>query len=164
MQRATFDFDFIGLQNYFRSVARFSFWPPVFWANLVKAHKLTEEENITEMGWEVSPEGMYHVLKQFGEYGKRIIVTENGAAFEDQVEGDFVHDARRLDFYKQYIDQVLRAKQEGTPVDGYFAWTFLDNFEWAEGYHPRFGIVHVDFETQERRIKDSGLWFKEQLR
>ena len=105
-----------------------------------------------------------HVLKQFGEYGKRIIVTENGAAFEDQVEGDFVHDARRLDFYKQYIGQVLRAKQEGIPIDGYFAWTFLDNFEWAEGYHPRFGIVHVDFESQERRIKDSGLWFKEQLR
>ena len=164
MERATFDFDFIGLQNYFRSVARFSFWPPVFWANLVKANKLTKEENITEMGWEVSPEGMYHVLKQFGEYGKRIIVTENGAAFEDHVEGNFVHDSRRLDFYKQYIGQVLRAKREGIPIDGYFAWTFLDNFEWAEGYHPRFGIVHVDFENQERLIKDSGLWFKEQLR
>ena len=75
-----------------------------------------------------------------------------------------MHDARRLDFYKQYIGEVLRAKQEGIPIDGYFAWTFLDNFEWAEGYHPRFGIVHVDFETQERRIKDSGLWFREQLR
>jgi beta-glucosidase len=58
---------------------------------------------------------------------------------------------------------VLRAKQEGVNVNGYFCWTLLDNFEWAEGYHPRFGLVHIDFETQKRTMKDSGLWFKEFL-
>jgi beta-glucosidase len=58
------------------------------------------------------------------------------------------------------VGQVLRAKREGVPVDGYFAWTFTDNFEWAEGYRPRFGLVHVDFDTQQRTVKDSGRWYQ----
>ena len=110
MERATFDFDFIGLQNYFRSVARFSFGPLSFgltWSKPIEAHRRRKHHG---NGMGSFLEGMYRVLKQFGDYGKRIIVTENGAAFEDQVEGDFVHDSRRLDFYKQYISEVLRAK------------------------------------------------------
>jgi beta-glucosidase len=94
-----------------------------------------------------------------------IIVTENGASFEDIVETDnSIQDRRRVEFFKNYLSNVLKAKKEGVDLRGYFVWTFMDNFEWAEGYKPRFGLVHVDFSTQERRIKDSGNWFKEFLR
>ena len=160
-----FDFDFIGLQNYTRVIARFSLWPPVIWANQVKPHKI-EGAELTEMEWEVYPEGIYKVLKQFSAYEgiDKIIVTENGAAFPDVVQGDHVHDKKRVQFFKDYLKNVLRAKQEGVNVQGYFAWTFMDNFEWAEGYDPRFGLVHVDFNTQKRIIKDSGLWFRNFLK
>ncbi|HRG36226.1 MAG TPA: family 1 glycosylhydrolase, partial [Chitinophagales bacterium] len=69
----------------------------------------------------------------------------------------------RIQFLKDYLKQILRAKKEGVDIGGYFVWSFMDNFEWAEGYHPRFGLVHVDFKTQQRIIKDSGKWFSEFL-
>jgi beta-glucosidase len=164
-EKMKFDFDFIGVQNYFRTVARFSLWPPVMWANVVDAKKLVKDESeLTEMKWEVYPEGIYKVLKQFKAYNKRLIVTENGAAFKDVVENGSVHDTRRTKFYQDYLAQVLRAIHEGVPVHGYFAWTLMDNFEWAEGYHPRFGLIHNDFTTQKRTIKDSGLWFQSFLK
>jgi len=166
-QKMIFDFDFHGVQNYFRIVATQAAFPPVLWANQVKPTKLVNNESeLTEMKWEVYPEGIYQVIKQLGAYKgvKKIFVTENGAAFPDKVEGDAVHDVRRVQFFKDYLAQVLKAKNEGAPVQGYFVWSLLDNFEWAEGYHPRFGVVHVDYETQKRTIKDSGLWFKEFLK
>jgi beta-glucosidase len=70
-----------------------------------------------------------------------------------------VHDEKRINFLEQYTKQVLRAKSEGVNVTGYFVWSFTDNFEWAEGYKPRFGLVYVDFDTQERIVKSSGQWF-----
>lgn len=70
-----------------------------------------------------------------------------------------VHDPKRLQYIQNILQQVLRAKQEGVNVNGYFVWTFLDNFEWAEGYHPRFGLVYVDFHTQQRTVKSSGHWY-----
>jgi len=79
------------------------------------------------------------------------------------VENGRVHDAKRVQFFKDYLAQVLRAKNEGVNVHGYFVWSLMDNFEWAEGYKTRFGLVHVDFKTQQRILKDSGLWFKELL-
>ncbi len=164
-EKLKFDWDFIGVQNYFRTVAKFSLWPPIMWANTVKGKKLVDnEEDLTQMGWEISPDGIYRIIKQYAEYGKPMLVTENGAAFEDHVEGDRVHDERRVKFYQDYIRKVLKAKQEGVDLRGYFAWTMMDNFEWAEGYHPRFGLIHIDFETQERRMKDSALWFREFLK
>lgn len=87
------------------------------------------------------------------------MVTENGAAFTDVLINGEVHDPKRIQYLKENIVQVLRAKQEGVNVDGYFVWTFLDNFEWAEGYYPRFGLVYVDFETQKRIVKSSGKWY-----
>src|SRR6476661_6323588 len=90
---------------------------------------------------------------------RELIVTENGAAFVDHVEGAAVHDTARTQYLQNYIGQILRARQEGVPVTGYFVWTFTDNFEWAEGYRPRFGLVHVDFATQKRIIKSSGYWY-----
>ncbi|MES2592681.1 MAG: GH1 family beta-glucosidase [Bacteroidota bacterium] len=162
-ENMAFDFDFIGVQNYTRYVAR-NFAPvPLIGAVNVKPKHLGHE--LTEMNWEVYPEGIYRILKQFAAYPnvKKIIVTENGAAFKDEVSGNGVKDPKRVKFLQDYLIQVLKAKNEGVPVKGYFVWSFLDNFEWAEGFKPRFGLVHVDFETQKRTIKDSGLWFKEFL-
>jgi beta-glucosidase len=164
MEKAKFDFDFIGVQNYTRLMARFSIWPPILWANQVKPKKLSD--NITQMNWEVYPEGIYKVLKQFAAYKNMppLYVTENGAAFPDVVEGEHVHDAKRVQYFKDYLEQVLRAKKDGVDVRGYFVWSLMDNFEWAEGYMPRFGLVNIDFETQKRTIKDSGLFFREFLK
>lgn len=161
-----FDFDFHGVQNYFRIVATHSGFPPVLWANQVKPSKLVNDESdLTAMGWEVYPEGIYEVIKQLASYEgvKKIIVTENGCAFPDKIENGKVNDVKRIDYFKKYLEQVLRAKNEGAPVNGYFVWSLMDNFEWAEGFHPRFGIIHVDFETQKRTIKDSGYWFQDFL-
>jgi beta-glucosidase len=117
------------------------------------------------MGWEIYPAGIYEMLKKWSTYPgiKKIYVTENGSAWPDRVENGAVHDERRVRFFKDYLEQVLKAKREGVPVYGYFVWTLMDNFEWAEGFHPRFGLVHVDFDTQKRTIKDSGLWFRDFL-
>ena len=86
-------------------------------------------------------------------------MTENGAAFPDSVVEDTVDDPQRLEYLQEYLKQVLRAKNEGCKVSGYFIWTLTDNFEWAEGYNPRFGIIYVDFATQQRIVKSSGKWY-----
>jgi beta-glucosidase len=161
-EKLKFDFDFIGLQNYFRTVAKFSLWPPLMWANVIDAKKLVKDKDeLTAMGWEVRPEGIYDVIMQFNKYGKPMIVTENGAAFEDHLNDDgSVHDDRRIQFFQAYLSNVLKAKNEGAHLNGYFLWSFMDNFEWAEGYEPRFGIVYNDFETQKRYPKNSALWWQ----
>ncbi len=159
-----FDFDFIGLQNYFRVVGKKSLFPPVMFAKEVPASK--RDVPMNEMNFEVYPEGIYKILKQFGEYEeiKSIIVTENGVCYKDFVTEDGrIHDKERIQFFKDYLININKAQKEGVKIDGYFVWSLTDNFEWSEGYEPRFGLVHVDFETQKRRIKDSGLWFKEFL-
>lgn len=158
-----FDFDFIGLQNYTRLVVKNQPVIPYIHASNIATSKLGHET--TEMNWEVYPEGIYRILKQFSNYKniKKIIITENGAAFKDELLNGSVNDEKRVQFLKDYLQQVLKAKNEGVPVNGYFVWSFLDNFEWAEGYRPRFGLVHVDFKTQQRTIKNSGLWYKEFL-
>jgi beta-glucosidase len=155
-----FEFDFIGIQNYTREIVKASCFTPYIWASLVKAEK--RGVPITDMKWEVYPEAMYHMLKKFNAYPqiKKIIITENGAAFPDRVSDGRVRDIARTNYIKDNLSQILRAKNEGLKVDGYFVWTLTDNFEWAEGYHPRFGLIYVDFETQERVVKDSGLWYR----
>lgn len=162
-EKMKFDFDFIGVQNYSREILRGNILIPYMKGLNVPAKKRDVE--ITEMGWEVYPEGMYRVLKKFASYPnvKKIYVTENGCAFPDVVDNGRVHDAKRVQFFKDYLAQVLRAKNEGAPIKGYFVWSLMDNFEWAEGYRTRFGLVHVDFKTQQRIMKDSALWFKEFL-
>ncbi|MBB5394398.1 GH1 family beta-glucosidase [Mucilaginibacter sp. AK015] len=158
-----FDFDFIGIQNYTREIVKYSFFTPYIGASLVKAEKRNVE--LTDMKWEVHPPAIYHMLKKFDAYPqiKKIIVTENGAAFPDAVVDGRVDDPKRTKYLQTHLQQVLKAKQEGCKVYGYFVWTLTDNFEWAEGYHPRFGLVHVDFETQRRIIKASGRWFAQLL-
>jgi beta-glucosidase len=155
----SFDFDFIGIQNYTREIVKYSFFTPYIGASLVKAEKRNVE--LTDMKWEVYPPAIYHMLKKFNAYPqiKKLIITENGAAFPDEVVNNQIEDTKRVKYLQTHLQQVLKAKQEGCKVDGYFVWTLTDNFEWAEGYHPRFGLVHVDFETQQRIIKSSGHWY-----
>jgi len=162
-ERLKFDFDFIGIQNYFRMVVKRSWFPPLIWAKEVPA--LKRYVPVNEMNFEIYPEGIYKMLKKFGAYGgvKRIIVTENGVCVTDSLENGQVHDEERIQFFKDYLGQVLKAKNEGIPVDGYFVWSLTDNFEWSEGYEPRFGLIYVDYPTQKRYMKDSGKWFKSQL-
>ena len=94
---------------------------------------------------------------------ENIIITENGVCYKDELNNGRVHDKERIQFFKDYLENILKAKKEGVPVNGYFVWSLTDNFEWSEGYEPRFGLVHVDFKTQQRTIKDSGYWFKDFL-
>lgn len=154
-----FDFDFIGLQNYTREIVKYSFFTPYIGATLVKA----QERNVpvTDMGWEVYPPAIYHILKKFDAYEqiRRMIITENGAAFPDKMTDGQVNDPQRTEYIKANLQQILKAKQEGCKADGYFVWTLTDNFEWAEGYRPRFGLIYVDFDTQQRIIKSSGHWY-----
>jgi beta-glucosidase len=117
------------------------------------------------MGWEIYPPALYHILQKFNAYKgiKKIIITENGAAFPDTVSNGKVYDIKRTHYLQDNLEQLFKAKQEGCKVDGYFVWSLTDNFEWAEGYNARFGLIHVDFDTQKRTIKQSGLWFRDFL-
>ena len=163
-RKLAFDMDFIGVQNYTREVVAYSYTTPLLWANIVHANK--RKVDTTLMGWEVYPECMYNVLQKFNKYKriKELIVTENGAAFTDVLMHDTVHDEKRTAYLQQHIAQVARARKDGVNVNGYFVWSFTDNFEWAEGYRPGFGLVHVDFSTQKRTIKSSGYWYSELLK
>jgi beta-glucosidase len=159
--KLAFDMDFIGVQNYTREIITHSRITPLIWAKVIKAEKRKVET--TEMNWEVYPESIYEMLVKFSKYKnfKEIIVTENGAAFPDTLQNGKIYDYKRINYLDMYLKQVLRAKQEGVNVNGYFVWSFTDNFEWAEGYKPRFGLVYVDFATQDRIVKDSGFWYSE---
>jgi beta-glucosidase len=158
-----YDFDFIGIQNYTREIVSHSYFVPLVNAKIVKANK--RNVPYTQMNWEVYPESIYHILKKYDNYPqiKNLIVTENGSAFHDKLIDGKVIDDERTNYLNSHIEQVLRAKHEGVKVNGYFVWTFTDNFEWAEGYQPRFGLVYVDFKTQQRIIKQSGYWYKQFL-
>ena len=114
----------------------------------------------TGMDWEVNPDGLRHLLVRLGEEYPQLpplYITENGAAYDDEVSGDGgVHDAERTQFILDHIRAVSEAMAAGADVRGYFVWSLLDNFEWSWGYSKRFGIVYVDYETQVRTVKDSG--------
>jgi beta-glucosidase len=120
---------------------------------------------LTTMGWRVTPEGLYWGPKFFYErYNLPIVITENGMAGTDWVHLDGkVHDPARIDFLHRYLQQYLRASQDGVDCRGYFEWTFLDNFEWGFGYSKRFGIVYTDYETLERIPKDSAYWYRKTI-
>lgn len=158
-ERLKFDFDFWGLQNYFSVVVQHSYLAPVMWLKEVPA--TLRNVPTTGLGWEISPTGMYEILKQFQRYQdvRELVITENGAAFKDKPQDGKVDDHERTGYYQEYLDAVRKAKNEGVNITGYFAWTLLDNFEWAHGYSARFGLVFVDFKTQERTVKESGKWF-----
>jgi beta-glucosidase len=119
------------------------------------------------MGWEIVPEGFARLLVRLSrDYpGLPMWITENGSAFEDQPdENGFVHDEDRVAYFDSHIAAVAEARQQGADVRGYFAWSLMDNFEWAYGYDKRFGIVRVDYDTQVRTPKQSALWYRDTIR
>lgn len=144
--------DFLGCNYYFRS-----------WCSAeVPPRPAPAPHGSTEMGWEIYPEGLPALLlKLKAEYDlPPIYITENGMARADQVEDGQVHDPERIAFVQSHLAALREAIDAGVDVRGYFLWSLLDNFEWNSGYAKRFGIVHVDYETQRRTIKDSGYWYR----
>jgi beta-glucosidase len=118
----------------------------------------------TAFGWNFTPQALYYSSKFWYErYGLPVLITENGYAGTDHVMLDGrVHDPQRQDFLHRYLLQVKRAVDEGIPVLGYTYWSIMDNFEWADGYDPRFGLVYVDYHNNcERTVKDSALWYRD---
>jgi beta-glucosidase len=117
----------------------------------------------TAVGWEVYPDGLRELLVRLrDEYDPPpLYVTENGAAFGDTRRNGTVDDPERTSYLERHLDAVARAIADGVPVDGYFVWSLLDNFEWARGYAPRFGLVYVDYGTLERVPKQSYHWYRE---
>lgn len=126
--------------------------------------KTVPAEELTDMGWEVYPAGLEEgLLRLHREYGPReIFITENGAAYDDPLREDGrIVDTRRIDYLREHLIAAHRAISQGVPLSGYFAWSLMDNFEWAHGYERRFGLHAVDFETQRRIPKDSAKWFSQ---
>jgi beta-glucosidase len=125
---------------------------------------LTPEMDRTALGWDVDADGLEELLLRIrADYGPiPIVVTENGAAYDDNPDSDgYVHDDERVAFLDQHLRAAHRAVAAGLELRGYFVWSLLDNFEWAEGYTPRFGLVYVDYETQERIPKASARWYQQ---
>ena len=116
------------------------------------------------MGWEIFPFGLYELLSRvYWEYKPaELIISENGASYSDGPDAaGRICDVRRTAYLHSHIVAVGRAIQSGVPVTGYYQWSLMDNFEWAFGYTQRFGMVYVDFETQQRLPKDSALWYRQ---
>jgi beta-glucosidase len=118
---------------------------------------------LTDMGWEVYPEGLTELLLRLQrDYAvPPLFVTENGGAFKDQLVDGQVHDIDRRDYIARHIDAVADAMRQGVRMGGYMVWSLMDNFEWASGYAKRFGIVHVDYASQTRTLKDSAHWYRD---
>lgn len=150
--------DFLGVNYYTRTVVRAGTGTPPL-PEIVKVGG-----PLTVMGWEVYPQGLRDVLLMVHETYKpaRMYVTENGAAYPDVLLPDgSVHDPDRTRYLHQHFEATREAIAAGAPIQGFFVWSTMDNFEWAEGYLPRFGVIYTDFTTQERHIKDSGRFLAE---
>jgi beta-glucosidase len=120
----------------------------------------------TAMNWPITPERFTQLLVRLHrDYpGLPLVVTENGAAFDDVADASgFVADDDRTSYLAEHIAAVAAAREQGADIRGYFAWSLMDNFEWAEGYAKRFGIVHVDYDTQVRTPKQSALWYRDTI-
>jgi len=116
------------------------------------------------MGWRIDADGLRELLVRIGHEHPRLplLVTENGAAFDDRVDrSGAIHDDRRVRYLQEHLAAVHEAISEGVEVRGYFLWSLLDNFEWSHGYSKRFGIFYVDFETQRRVPKASARWYRD---
>jgi beta-glucosidase len=162
--------DLLGVNYYTRTVAKYDRKFPV-----VAASQVQPEGNEYSGMWEIYPEGIYEILTRIWKdyypplpLGDRagvrempeIMVTENGVPVPDGLDFDGrVRDERRIRYLRNHLAQVERSIQAGVPVKGYFHWSLMDNFEWAHGYTPRFGLIYVDYASLKRTIKDSGRWF-----
>jgi beta-glucosidase len=152
--------DFFGHNSYTRVVVRADR------AALTGATPVPPKGPVTEMGWEVHPEHLFVALTRITrDYGAPdIYITENGAAFADELVGDRVDDPRRVDYLRTHLDAAHRAIAAGVKLRGYFYWSLMDNFEWSFGYSKRFGLIYVDYPTQRRIVKASGRFFADVAR
>ena len=149
--------DVLGVNYYMRSVVAYD---PA--ATPLQARRVVPEgSEFTATGWEVYPPGLYDILKRVhDDYSpNQLLVTENGAAYDDVVRDGQVEDPERESFLHEHLLEAYRAVEAGIPLSGYFVWSLLDNFEWAAGYGKRFGVIYVDYATQERIVKRSGRWY-----
>ncbi|HTX90406.1 MAG TPA: GH1 family beta-glucosidase [Anaerolineales bacterium] len=159
--------DFLGVNYYSREFARSAWYVPFLgtWVDEVEVHgkeAIVNGRQYTSSGREVYPPAFYDLLMRLkNEYGNPpMYITENGASFTDTVENGKVHDPLRVAFLEGYMGEAAHAARDGANLKGYFIWSLTDNFEWSLGYSARFGLVHVNFSTQERVVKDSGYWVK----
>lgn len=165
MQKISVPIDFLGINNYTRSVVGLSEEGGGL-PDHVKPNTHPDHYH-TEMGWEVFPNGLYETICRayFTYKPKEIIITENGASYSDGPDAEGrVRDGRRIAYLQSYIAAVGKAIQAGAPVTGYYVWSLLDNFEWSFGYAQRFGLVYVDYQTQKRYPKDSAYWYANVVR
>jgi beta-glucosidase len=142
--------DFMGVNYYSRSFIS------------ADGSRKPEGSSYTEMGWEVYPQGLTDLLVRLNtDYPMPpIFITENGAAYPDAPSGESIHDPERVNYFASHIEAVRQATEQGVDVRGYFAWSLMDNFEWAHGYSKRFGLVYVDYGDQDRILKDSAKWYR----
>ena len=150
--------DFLGVNYYSRTRVRADAAAPF------RASSTPAEHPTTDMGWEVAPDALYDLLVRLrDDYGSvPLLITENGAAYDDPVPTDgVVDDPERVAFLRGHVQALARAVADGVRVDGYYAWSLLDNFEWEHGYGKRFGLVYVDYATQRRIPKRSALWYRD---
>lgn len=136
------------------------------WVGCDEVEFVPQDGATTAMGWTIDASGLRDLLTRLhAEHpGLPLAVTENGAAFDDTVDADGrIRDAARIAYLRDHLDAVAQAIDDGVDVRGYFVWSLMDNFEWSFGYAKRFGIVHVDFETQRRMPKSSALWYRDYI-
>jgi len=150
--------DYLGINYYTRTIVEAD--ENEFYSGLTQA-----ELPVTEMGWEIFPRGFTDILNTLNDEYQLppIFITENGAAIADEMVNSEVLDPDRLQYLQEHLLAVHQAIEDGVDVQAYFAWSLMDNFEWAHGYSKRFGLVYVDYETQQRTIKQSGLAYAEFL-
>lgn len=152
--------DFLGINNYTRILVQAGSSDDDFMGSPVNP----PGAEYTEMGWEVYPRGLYELLTRVHrDYGPLpLYVTENGAAYEDRLgEDGTVYDPRRVNYLQDYLLECWRALEEGVPLKGYYAWSWMDNFEWSFGYSKRFGLIYIDYPTGKRYPKKSASWYKD---
>jgi beta-glucosidase len=132
----------------------------------LKFNRLDEGE-FTGMDWEVYPDGLLHTLVYLHNayYPAKIYITENGCSYDDPApENGLVNDPERKAYFQKHLDAISTAIDLGVNVAGYFAWSLMDNFEWAYGYDKRFGLYYVDFATQERTMKASAAYYRDRIK
>lgn len=145
--------DFIGINYYSRHLIHSSLNPATLFGE-VRVEENLPDDRLNDLGWEIYPEGLYRTVgKTFEKYGLPVYITENGIPD--------ARDAKRARFIYDHMAQIRKLLDEGVDVRRYYHWSLLDNLEWNDGYGPRFGLIEVDYETQERRIRKSGRFYGE---
>jgi beta-glucosidase len=153
--------DFLGMNFYFRQTVAYD--PS---AKPLPYKQVTKPVERTFMGWEVHAPTFEELLLRFAsEYKpKEIFVTENGSAWDDQVVNGKIDDQERISYLERHLDALFSARAKGVPVNGYFAWSLMDNFEWAYGYGKRFGLIYMDYQTQKRTPKSSAYYYRDRIK